>query len=82
MLNASPSDLKSARELKQSQSKSEMQEEDKTTQMEAIRKVFQDLDLEDAEAREHFRQLAKPSDWHSWERKVLHPQDTRSNTRN
>lgn len=82
MLKDSPSDSKAARELEHSQSESLVQAEAKITQMDAIQKVFQDLGLEDAEMREHFRQLAKPSDWHTWEKKVIHPQDTRSNTRN
>lgn len=82
MLKTSPSDLKSAHELEQSQGEPSIQAEAQTTQMEAIQKVFQDLGLEDAETREYFRQLAKPSDWHTWEKKVLHPQDTRTNTRN
>ena len=81
MINPSPSDLKSARELEQSQSESSVQAETKPTQMEAILKVFQDLGLEDAEKRERFRQLSKPSDWHTWRKEGSLPHDTRSNTR-
>lgn len=81
MLNALPSDLESTRELEQSQSESSMQAEAETTQVDAILKVFQDLGLEDAEMRERFRQLATPSDWHTWRKEGSPPHDTRSNTR-
>lgn len=81
MLKASPSDLKAARELEQSQGESSMQAEAETTQVDAILKVFQDLGLEDAETRERFRQLSKPSDWHTWRKEGSLPHDTRSNTR-
>jgi len=83
MLNTSPTDLKLTRELEESQIEPSMQtvSDTTTTQMEAIQKVFQDLGLEDADTRERFRQLAKPSDWHTWRKEDSPPHDTRSNTR-
>ena len=58
-----------------------MQAKGETPDMQATLEVFRGLGLEKAEARDFFRQLAKPSDWHTWGRRRYGPHDTRNNTR-
>lgn len=54
--------------------------ESETPEMGAISEVFRDLRLADPETRDRFRQLAEPSDWHSWRKEITSPQYTRNNT--
>jgi len=56
--------------------------ESETPEMEGISEVFRDLRLADPKAREGFRQLAEPSDWHSWRKEISNPHYTRNNTAN
>lgn len=81
MLDTSTSNSKPIADTLQAQTEVPTQAESETAQMEEILKVFQDLGLEDADERERFRGLAKPSDWHTWQKPCDIPQDTRSNTR-
>ena len=53
----------------------EMQIERKTPDMEAILEVFRELGLEDARVRDKFLRLVEPSDWHTWKKRRLEPQE-------
>lgn len=57
-----------------------MQVEREMPDREAIAEVFRELGLEDPDVQEHFRQLAKPSDWYTWRKSRYEPQDTRNDT--
>ncbi len=57
-----------------------MQAIDRSIDLEPIMKVFQDLELEEARTREHFRQLARPSELDTRRKLRYEPQHTRSNT--
>ncbi len=57
-----------------------MQIEREAHEKEAIEQVFRELGLEDTEVQDHFRQLAEPSDWHTWRKSQSDPQDTQNNT--
>ena len=57
-----------------------MKIERETPELEAISEVFRDLGLQDAEAQDHFRQLAKPTDRHTWGKTRYQAHETRNNT--
>lgn len=57
-----------------------MQIEHELPNEEATVEVFRELGLEDTELIDHFRQLAKQSDWHKWIERPSEPQDTQNNT--
>lgn len=52
-----------------------MQVERKTPDMEAILEVFRDLGLEDVKVRDKFKQLTELSDWHTWGKRHLEPEE-------
>ena len=57
-----------------------MQNEREAPVPDEIVELFRDLGLEDSEVQDHFRQLAKPTDWHTWREQPSEPQDTQNNT--
>ena len=57
-----------------------MQTEHETPKGESTEDLFRQLGLEDTEVQDHFRQLAEPSDWHSWRKSDSEPQDTQDFT--
>ena len=52
-----------------------MQIERKTSDLEAILKVFRDLGLEDARVRDKFQQLAELGDWHTYRKRCREPEE-------
>ena len=54
--------------------------ERETPELEAISEVFRDLGLQDAETHDHFRQLAKQTEHHTWRKSRYQDHETRNNT--
>lgn len=46
----------------------------------AILRLFRELGLENGQLKEHFLQLARPSEWHIEMKDRYEPQDTSNNT--
>lgn len=57
-----------------------MKLENEVADIEDITKVFRELNIEDADSRAYFQQLAELSEQHAWEKTPQTPQDTRNNT--
>ena len=57
-----------------------MKSEREVPEEDSIEQVFRELGLEDTEIQDHFKQLAQPSEWHSWRKSHSEPQETQNYT--